>query len=296
MKPHDMLLAASVAVLWGMGFVVAKSALAHFPPIFLMALRFGLSAACLVWFFRPPWKLLRHIFWIALVGATLEYALIFTGLVRLDVSTATLLVQLEAPFGIFLGWLVFRERIGARRIGGIALALAGVVGIVGAPRMQGGLLHAAMVIGGGFAWAAGQIMVKRLSRAGIRIDGLPLVSAIAVMAAPQLFLVSLLLEDGQLAAVQTATPGMWAAVAYLGLGMTILAYAIWYHLLGRYPVSRVMPFLLLLPLVAVAGGVLILGEPLSANMVIGGLCILIGVAVINAREPARGPAGAPPSP
>ena len=31
-------------------------------------------------------------------------------------------------------------------------------------------------------------------------------------------------------------------------------------------------------------------------MVIGGLCILIGVAVINAREPARGPAGAPPSP
>ncbi|MGR3914783.1 MAG: EamA family transporter [Gammaproteobacteria bacterium] len=286
MKPQDMLLAIAVAVLWGMGFVIAKSALAHFPPIFLMALRFALSAACVVWFFRPPWALMKHIFWIALIGATLEYALIFTGLAHLDVSTATLLVQLEAPFGIFLGWMVFRERIGARRIGGIALALAGVGGIAGAPDMQASLPHAAMVVGGAFTWALGQILVKRLGR----VDGLPLVGAIALMAAPQLFLVSLLLESGQLAAVRSATPAMWAAVAYLGLAMTILAYAIWYHLLGRYPVSRVMPFLLLLPLVAVAGGVWFFDERLSVNTIAGGLCVLIGVGIINMREPSRHPA------
>jgi len=280
MNPRDMLLAIAVAFIWGMGFVIAKSTLGHFPPIFLMALRFALSAACLIWFFHPPWPLMQRIFWIALIGATLEYGLIFTGLAHLDVSTATLLVQLEAPFGIFLGWLVFRERIGARRIGGIALALAGVAGIVGAPRMHASLPHAAMVIGGAFAWALGQILVKRLGR----MDGLQLVSAISLAAAPQLFLASLLLESGQLAAVRSATPAMWAAVAYLGLAMTILAYAMWYYLLGRHPVSRVMPFLLLLPLVAVAGGALLFGERLSANMIAGGLCVLAGVAIINARE------------
>lgn len=283
MKPHDMLLAVAVAVLWGMGFVVAKSAIAHFPPIFLMSMRFALSAACLIWFFRPPLALLKKLFWIALVGATLEYALIFTGLARLDVSTAALLVQLEAPFGIFLAYCFFRERFGARRLGGIILAFAGVAIILGAPRVQGNLPHALMVAGGAMAWACGQIIIKHMARAGIRFDGLTLLTGISCFAAPQLLLVSLLLERGQLTALQTAGGAHWSAVAYLGLVMTILAYAIWYRLLGRYPVNRIMPFLLLLPVVAAIGGVLFFDEQLSVNMLIGGACVLTGVGIVNAR-------------
>jgi O-acetylserine/cysteine efflux transporter len=69
MKPIDVLIAVSVAVIWGMGFVIAKAGMAHFSPILLMALRFSLTAACLLCFFRPPPGIFKQLFWISLISA-----------------------------------------------------------------------------------------------------------------------------------------------------------------------------------------------------------------------------------
>ena len=288
-----MLMAVAVAIIWGMGFVVAKAAMSHFPPILLMALRFTLAALCLVWFFRPPWPLLKDIFWVSLVGATIQYSLTFTGLAGLEVSTAALLVQLEVPFGILLAWLVLGDRITVGQLAGIALAFSGIVLIVGEPRLSGSWFHIALVAGGAFVWAAGQIMVKRLGKVG----GFMLITWVTVLATPQLFIASWLLESGHLLAIRSASPQAWAAVAYLGLVMTALGYALWYRLLGLHPVSRVMPFLLLLPLTSVAGGIFFLGESLTVKILIGGICVLAGVTLINlwaASTPApREPSGVP---
>ena len=120
-------------------------------------------------------------------------------------------------------------------------------------------------------------MIKTLGVVG----GFTLIAWVAVWAAPQLFLASWLLEDGQIEAIKTAPPIVWAAILYLGLVMTALGYAFWYHLLARYDVNQVMPFLLLLPVTAVAGGVLFLGETLTATTVAGGLLAIGGVAIIN---------------
>ena len=279
MKSVDMLMAVAVAIIWGLGLVVAKAAMGHFPPILLMALRFTLTAACLMWFFRPPWPLLKDIFWVGLFSATIQYSLTFTGLAGIDVSTAAILVQLEVPFGILLAWLVLRDRITPRQLAGMVLAFAGVVCIVGEPRLSGNLIHVALVIGGAFTWAVGQIMIKRLGEVG----GFVLITWVAVMATPQLFIASWLLESDHLAAIRSASLEIWAAVGYLGVVMTALGYALWYRLLGLYPVSRVMPFLLLLPLISVAGGIIFLGESLTVKVIIGGLCILAGITLINLR-------------
>ncbi len=281
MKPIDMLMAIGVAVIWGMGFVVAKSAMGHFPPIFLMALRFTVAAGCLLCFFPPPpMAMLRRIFWVSLVGATVQYGLTFTGLGGLDVSTAAIIVQLEVPFALLLAWLVFGDSLGVRQFVGIALAFAGIAYLAGEPRLSGSVFHLALMVGGAFAWALGQIMVKRLGVVG----GFVLITWMAALATPQLFLASWLFESGQITALANASPAIWGAVAYLGLVMTALAYAMWYHLLGRYPLSRVMPFLLLLPLASIAGGVLFLGENLSLDMAIGGACTLTGMAIIYYRS------------
>jgi len=75
----------------------------------------------------------------------------------------------------------------------------------------------------------------------------------------------------------------WLAVVYLGLIMTALAYAMWYRLLNLYSVNEVMPFLLLLPLTSVAGGIFFLNESLTLKITLGGFLTLIGVAVITVR-------------
>jgi len=277
MTPANVALAVLVAVIWGLGLVFAKAAINHFPPILLMALRFTLTAAVLVWFVRVPWPLLGRIFWIALVSAAIQYSLTFTGLAGLDASTAALVVQLEVPFGALLAWLVFGERLGWRRTAGMVVAFAGIALIAGTPKLAGSLVPLLLVVGGAFTWAVGQIMIKRLGVSG----GFTLIAWVAVFASPQLFVASWLFEDHQWAASGSAGPVVWAAVAYLGLVMTALGYAIWYRLIARHDVNQVMPFLLLLPVVSVAGGVGFLGEVLTPGVIAGGALAVTGVALIT---------------
>jgi len=280
MKPVDVLIAISVAVIWGMGFIVAKAGMSHFSPILLMALRFTLTAFCMVWFFRPPPGIFKQLFWISLISAALQYSLTFNGVRGIDASTAALLVQLEVPFGLILAWLVFGERISLKQGLGIAIAFIGAILIIGEPKLAGDLIYAFMVIGGAFTWAVGQIMIKKLGSIG----GFRLITGVALFATPQLFVASFLLEQNQLEQIQTASPAAWAAVAYLGLIMTALAYALWYRLLGHYTVNQVMPFLLLLPVTSVFGGIFFLGESLTTKIALGGGLAIIGVAMITIQR------------
>ena len=277
MKPLDIFLAVSVPVIWGLGFVLTKPALESFPPILLMAFRFTITALVLVWFVRPPWHLMSRLFLIALVSAALQYGLTFTGLKYLDASTAILVVHLEVPFCAILGAVFLKERLGLRRVSGLIVAFLGVVLIAGEPRIQGNLYPVFLVVGGAFTWAVGQVMVRALGVVG----GFTLIAWVAVFAAPQLFVASFLIEEGQLAAIKGADWSVWGTIIYLGLIMTAVGYSIWYRLLGLYEVNLVAPYLLLLPFVVVLGGVFWLGETLTALLLVGGGLIIAGVAVIT---------------
>ena len=283
MKILDLVFAIAVPVIWGMGFVIAKAGMEHFPPIFLMALRFTVTALCLIWFFPAPKGILKDLFWIALISAALQYSLTFTGLEQIDASTGALVVQLEVPFGVLLGFLVFGDRINKWQLAGMVLAFSGAIMIAGEPSLENSLLHLGMVVAGAFVWAVGQVMLKRLGEIG----GFIVITWIAVMATPQLFIASWLFESGQIDALLNATLEAWLAVAYLGVVMTAIGYAMWYHLLGRYPVSRIMPFLLLLPVAAVLGGVFFLGESLTLKIMLGGILSLAGVAMITTMASSR---------
>ncbi len=280
-------MAIAVAVIWGMGFIVAKAAMSHFSPILLMALRFTLTAFCLIWFYRPPPGVFKQLFWISLISAALQYSLTFNGLRGIDASTAALLVQLEVPFGLLLAWLALGESISGKQAIGILIAFTGAIFIIGEPKLSGDLVYAFLVIAGGFTWAVGQIMIKKLGNLG----GFRLISGVSLFAAPQLYIASFLLESDQLLQIQTAPIQAWSAVAYLGLVMTALAYGLWYRLLGLYSVNQVMPFLLLLPVTSVIGGIFFLGETLTLTIAIGGLLAITGVAVITIqRKPVQQPA------
>ena len=276
MKPIDILIAVTVPVVWGLGLVFAKPAVDQFSPILLMALRFTVSALALVWFVRIPRASLRWLFIAALVGSTLQYGLTFNGLKLLDASTTALIVQAEVPFVTLIAAVFFGERMGPKRILGMVVAFAGVYLVTGEPRIQDQGLGIALVLGGAFAWALGQVMVRHLGAIG----GMTAIAGVSVFAAPQLFLASALVERGQVAALVNAGLSVWATVLYLGLVMTALGYTCWYHVLGRYEVNRVAPFLLLVPVVSVLGGALLLGEALTPTILTGGAIIISGVALL----------------
>lgn len=290
LKASDVAMGCGVALTWGMGIVFAKAAIAHFPPILLMAFRFAVTAAALVWFVKPPLGTLARIFGIAVISVALQYSLTFTGLTGLDASVAALIVQLEVPFLVLLGVVFLKERPGLRKWLGIALAFMGVVFIAGEPKVGGAWVSLLMVVGGAFFWAVGQALVRTLRS----VDGLTLTAWIAVFGTPQLLVMSLIFEDGHVAAVRSAGPLVWTAVIYLGLVMTAFGYALWYTLVRRHPVSMIAPFLLLMPVFSVIGGVLFLGETLTGQILLGGAIVIAGVTFILIEG--RGAGGAAESP
>lgn len=282
MRFVDIILAISVPVIWGLGFTLAKVAfvLSDFPPILLIAFRFALTTLVLLWFVKLPIGYMHRIFWISVVSATVQYALTFTGLDGLNASTAIIVVQLEFPFMVIMAAVVFKDHLSWSQIAGIALAFSGIVMIAGQPQLQDDLLPVFLVIGGAFTWAVGQIMIKKL---GGQVSGFTLIAWVAAFATPQLFFASWLFEEGQIQAIRTMNWIGWAVVVYLGLVMTALGYSIWYHLLGKFRISQVGPFLLLLPVTSIAGSVLLLDEQLSKIEFVGAIIVIFSVWIITRR-------------
>ena len=286
MSLRFLAMALAVPLIWGMGIVFAKAALEFFPPILLMAFRFLIAALVLVWFVKPPWHMMGRICLIALISAAIQYGFTFTGLKYLDASTAVLVIQLEVPILVLLSALILKEPIGLRKVIGILMAFCGVALIAGEPRLHGATWPLAMVLIGVVFWALGQIMVRRLGEVG----GFTLIAWVAVFAAPQLFVASWAVERDQIRLILEANWIVWLTVVYLGLVMTVLGYGIWYHLLGKYPVSHSAPFLLLIPVFSILGSVVFLGETLTTTLIAGGLVVITGVAVITIeRIPTRRP-------
>ena len=282
MKPLDLLSAITVPAIWGLGFTFSKGVLDQFPPIFLVSLRFSLTALVLAWFFPLPKAFLKRILLISLTSVVIQYSLTYTGLDGLDASTAILVIQLEIPFAALIAAIFLKDYLGWRRVLGMMLAFAGIGLIVGEPRVQESWIPLLLVLGGGFVWAIGQVQIKML---GGQVSGFVLITWVAILSAPQLFACSLIFESGHLDAIANADWRGWAVILYLGLIMNGLGYAMWYRLLGKYKVNQVMPFMLLVPVTSVVGAVLLLGEELTLLVALGGLIVIGGVAIIIVRRP-----------
>jgi O-acetylserine/cysteine efflux transporter len=278
---RDLAILLVIMAIWGLNFPIAKVTLAEFPPLLLMSLRFILVAALLVPFVRIPREHLRGVFIFSVLFGSIHFPLMFIGMSRVDAATASIAAQLQVPFSSLLAAFVFRDKLGWRRAGGMALAFAGVAVIGGEPRMADGLGGMLLIVAASAAFAVGNIHVKRMGE----VDGFELNGWMALFAAPQLMTLSLLLEEGQWDAVVSASWIGWAGIVFMAVMVTLIAYGLWYPLLRRYQVNQTIPWTLTVPVFGVASSVALLGDPLTPGLVMGGLLTLTGIAVIVIRRP-----------
>ena len=285
MPTRQVLLALIVPITWGFGYALTKIGMEQFPPLLLMSLRFGIAGLILVWFTKPPWEYMKDLFIVAFIGSTIQYGLTYYGLKGIDVSTASILVQLEGPILALLSTLILKERLGWTRALGMGLAFAGVVVIAGEPRLSGSLDSVALVISGAVFWAIAQIMISRLKS----LSGITILAWVAIIATPQMLLISLAIEKDQWRSIVSANLVDWSIVFYLSIIMTVVGYSIWYHLLRICDVSKISPFLMLLPVTSIIAGIALLDEQFTLAMGIGGLLVMTGVAstLVNWRRPVK---------
>ncbi|MDB4821722.1 EamA family transporter [Candidatus Pseudothioglobus singularis] len=285
MNSKQILLALIVPITWGLGFTLAKIGMEQFSALLIMSIRFGIAGLVLVWFTKPPWGHMREIFVVALIGSTIQYGLTYNGLKGIDASTAAILVQLEGPILALMGTILLKEKLGLTRALGMGFAFLGVFIIAGEPRLDGHIDSVILLIAGSTVWAVAQIMISRLKG----LSGITILAWVAIMATPQMLIASLIIEDGQWQAITTASLVDWSIIFYLAFIMTVVGYSVWYHLLSSVDVSKVSPFLMLLPITSIIAGMVLLDEKLTLSMIIGGLMIMTGVAstLINWRWPKK---------
>jgi O-acetylserine/cysteine efflux transporter len=282
MTRRHFAMALALSVVFGVGWVFGKTATAHFSPIFVAMLRFGIAGIAIVTACGWPKVPLGPLLFASACALSIPYSLSYVGLSRLDVSVTVLLIQLEAPILIVLSAIWLREIPTRRSAVGVAIAVGGVLFVAGQPSAEGHAAGIAIVITSMVVWAVGQIQVRRL---GLDDGGIKLLGALSMLAAPQLLLLSLVFEKDHIATIIEAPMKAWLQVGYLGFVMTVLGIGTWYSLVARYPLHLVAPFLLLVPVFSVAGGVIFLAETLAPSTVAGGVIILVGVAVATIKHP-----------
>lgn len=276
---RDIVLATLVPILWGLGFALAKPAVEHFTPLMLA----GFSYAGMALLLAPQLRRRKTPWWrvaiIALLVGPLHAGLLYTGLEDLTASVTVLLMQCQAPFGLLLAWPILGEKPRPIGILGTAVAFAGIVLILGAPEELPPLVPALLVLVSVAFWSSGQV----LARAWNRDSGPAMGAGIALWSLPAAIAASLLFESGQGPSVASAGAAEWLALAGCVVVGYVLAYALWYSLLTRQRIDRLIPFTLLMPPVSVAIGVLGFGEPFEWSTLVGGLVVVAGVALVVRR-------------
>jgi O-acetylserine/cysteine efflux transporter len=279
---RDILIAISVPILLGFGFVVAKPAMQHFPPYLLMGLRFTIPALILVWWFPMPKGLFLDLFKVSFVGSTLQYGLTYNGLNIIDASSAVLLVQLEVPFGILIAFFLLKEIPKIKNLIGLAIAFIGVFILTGAPNLEGKYFGVLLTLSGAFTWSLGAVMAKPLSK---KIGAFALMTWLCVFSGPLLILISTIVNGNPIQYILSANFYSWITVIYLGFIMQPIAYGAWYYVLRKHPVNKIMPVLLLLPVTGLLTAIFLLGEEPAKQVFLGGAIILFGVGMILFSKP-----------
>ena len=282
MSFRDILIALCAPILLGFGFVIVKPAMQQFPPFLLMGLRFTIAALILIWWFPIPRGLLKNLLIVSFIGGTLTYGLVYMGLNSVDASSSTLLIQTEVPFGVIIAYFLFKEKPGIKNIVGIVIAFFGLFVLLGAPNLQGKLIGVLLLLSGAFTWSLGMVMAKPIVK---KIGGFAVTAWVCLFSGPMLLLGSFIFDGNTINYFLSANFHGWLIVAYLSLIMQPLAYGTWYHVIGRNPIHKVLPVMLLLPLTGLSTAIFLLGEGPTKQVFLGGAIILLGIGMILLSKP-----------
>jgi drug/metabolite transporter (DMT)-like permease len=282
-----------LAMIWGANMAAIKIAARELPPLFMAGLRSLVASFCLfIWMkakgmtLFPSRTILVHGLVIGLLFGS-EFGLLYVGLGYTLASRSYVLLY-TAPFFVALGAHLFLrdDRLNPWKVAGLILAFGGVVtlfmrdiGSFSISALPGDL----MALGAGAFWGATTVYLKKYL--AHRTVPLQTLFYQLFFSAPQLLLISILLEDPTLPPLSTLSWATSFSLFYQCIFVAFLSYLVWFVLIHRYPVSLLHAFSFFTPVFGVfLSGALILGEGISANLIAALALVSLGMVLVN-RQP-----------
>lgn len=298
MKRQAWVLLAAMSVLWGIPYLFIKIALTELSPPMVVLGRTLIAALVLlpIAYGRGALGALRGR-WAATGALSLLHVvtpqlLITYGEVHVSSSLTALLLAGQPLFIVLLAMRFdAAERAGARKLLGLLVGLFGVAAVVGFDLGGGDRLE---LVGGGLVLLAGLSYAGATMLVRKKLADVPPLGVVAGTTG----IASVLLLPAGLLTAPAVLPGWHAAASVLVLGLlsTALAFMVYYRLIALAGAASASLVSYTSPVVSVALGVALLGEPLSPATILGFTLILAG-SWLATRKPAAPPAAVPaPSP
>ena len=275
-----------IYLIWGMNWVVMKTANTFFPPITFVAYRFLFGALVLlsVWFWlHLPLPKKKYWPWIFLTGILqmgLNNIAAQTSMLTLGAGMVSVLNYSMPIFAAVMAHFLLGERLTWRKGAGIVLAIAGMAVLMD---VHAGGDVTAICIGllSAVFWGLASIFVKlKLSD----VNPISLTTWQMVCASLSLLAYTAIVPQGEF---------VWNAesvlcLIYNGVLASALAFFLWSWILQHIEVSKASVAVLAVPVVGVVGGILCLGEPMTLHIFFGMIMIMAGIYIVvtHKRQPA----------
>ncbi len=277
----DLALTVLICTVWAGNFIAAAYGMKHFSPFLFMILRFALLLTVLLPFLRlPPKDQWPRLIAVCLLIGGLHFTLMFWALARSsDISSVAIVQQSYIPMAVVLAMVLMKELAGWKTLAATLLAFLGVLVIGFDPLVLNQVDVLAIALLSALFQALGSIYQRGMRGIGV----LNFQAWTAVITLPVLISASLLTEQGQVETLRTAHWENWAAVAYSALMASIVGHGLFFNLVQRHPVTSVMPYLQLTPVLAVVFGILVWGDRPGPRLLVGGALVVLGILLITLR-------------
>ncbi|OHB75628.1 MAG: hypothetical protein A2Z25_13955 [Planctomycetes bacterium RBG_16_55_9] len=282
------------ALFWGGTFVAGKMAAQNVGPFSIGFLRFAMASALLL---LLTWKIegrlprlkksqILHVVLLGMIGIALYNVMFYKGLKIIEASRAALIVATCPIFITICSALLLKEKITAIQGAGIVVSVFGAIIVIS----KGKINH---VLEGGLGWGELYIFCCVLSWVIYSLIGKTVMKSLSPLASVTyssvigtVFLLIPACFEGLIRNVPNHSATDWVCISYLGIFGTVIGFVWYYQGVEYLGPTKAGLFINFVPIFAILSAFLILREPITLSLAVGGVLVLSGVYLTN-RRPRR---------
>lgn len=273
-------------VVWGLSFIATKFALRELPPLAIIHLRllFSIPLLSVLGYsgkqsFRIDARQSLFILLLSLISVIHLYIQL-TGLRFTTAANTGWIIGTTPVFIALLSWLFLKEKLDAKKISGIFISLIGLLLLIGKGKLSGISFIQSfgdlLVLASCVTWGFYTVVNRKIS-----MSYSPVMSIFYLFVFMSLITVPFVVNVATAHAVAALSPTGWFAIVFLGVFCSGLGYVLWAQSLSEIKTANAAAFLYLEPFVTILGAWFFLGEPLTGMMMLSGMIIMTGVALVN---------------
>lgn len=278
MHPSHILLGVLAAAIWGFNILFVKLGVNELPPLLFCGLRFLLVSVPMVFLIPKPSIPFRLLLQYGLVTFALQFGLMMLAFhTDIPAGLSSLILQVQVFFSLLLAVLVLHERLENVQTIAMTICFLGLIMVWTHLSGKASTIGFLLEIGYAIAAAISHVIIKKMPTVEpIRL----IVWGNLVSILPLLFL-SCCFEGLPLInySIQNMSSLGIAALTYSAYFSTWMGYSIWNSLLKKYPLSSIVPFLLLVPVFGMFSASVWLEELIPQWMIWASLLIILGLAL-----------------